>query len=289
MPTSDQQLEDEAAAMARFFGDGGRGDALLGSDDGTAGPAVDTEPRARQVADPASRVQGLVAAWLDSDEVESVRAAVDVVVEEAQALKKVDLDTDYQRALALTKSVKGVTAELKALFDTVQPFAHKAWKALSSANTEIRDRLEAEEKRLKGLAAAFEDEQGQKRREAEAALQKQLQAQEREQRDVDAMLAEEEGRASEAEAIREAPSTVPPVTVAKDRFVPKVAGTSRRETWKAEVADLAALAKAVVAGTVPIQAIQPDQKFLNQQARALKSALTYPGVRAYAESTMAVR
>ena len=273
-----QQLDDEAAAMARFFRNDGRGHELLSGDDESLG-----------LDNPASRLKAVVEAWLESDEVEGIRAAVDVVVEKAQQLQTVDLDTDYQQALALTKSVKVVAAELKTVFDTVQPHAYKAFKAVSSANTGIKEQLDAEERRLKNLAAAFEDEQEKKRRETEAALQKQIQEQERAQRDVDAMLAEDEGRPAEADAIRDAPSTVPPVTVAKDRFVPKVAGASRRETWKAECLDLAELAKAVVAGTVPVQAIQPDQTFLNQQARALKSALNYPGVRVYSESTMTVR
>jgi hypothetical protein len=41
-----------------------------------------------------------------------------------------------------------------------------------------------------------------------------------------------------------------------------------------------ALVKAVAAGTVPIQALEANTVFLNGQARMLKAALAYPGVKA---------
>ena len=42
--------------------------------------------------------------------------------------------------------------------------------------------------------------------------------------------------------------------------------------------DLAALVAAVAAGEVPLAALEPHLPFLNQQARALKDELRYPGV-----------
>lgn len=41
-----------------------------------------------------------------------------------------------------------------------------------------------------------------------------------------------------------------------------------------------ALVQAVASGIVPIQSIEANTVFLGQQARALKSAIQYPGVRA---------
>ena len=55
-----------------------------------------------------------------------------------------------------------------------------------------------------------------------------------------------------------------------------------RKNYKAEVVDVMALAKAVVAGTVPLQAIEGNSKFLNNQARMLKDDMKFPGVKVVA-------
>jgi hypothetical protein len=49
------------------------------------------------------------------------------------------------------------------------------------------------------------------------------------------------------------------------------------------------LVKAVAAGTVPLNAIQANSTFLNNQARAMKETLAYPGVKAVAETGLASR
>ena len=64
-------------------------------------------------------------------------------------------------------------------------------------------------------------------------------------------------------------------------------GISMRETWAAEVTDLMQLVRAVAAGTVPINALMANMVFLGQQARSLKQAMRYPGVRAYPHNNLA--
>jgi hypothetical protein len=80
------------------------------------------------------------------------------------------------------------------------------------------------------------------------------------------------------EAVLVAPVVVPPVYVPP--AVPKGMGNFTRRTWCAEVVDLMALVKAVAIGKVPLQAIEANTVFLNGQARMVKSALAYDGVRA---------
>lgn len=70
----------------------------------------------------------------------------------------------------------------------------------------------------------------------------------------------------------------------------RVSGISKRITYSAQVDSLAELIKAVAAGTVPIEAIMVNDKFLNQQARAFsKPGQLYPGVRIVGNSVLAAR
>jgi membrane peptidoglycan carboxypeptidase len=62
--------------------------------------------------------------------------------------------------------------------------------------------------------------------------------------------------------------------------VQKTAGISTRSNWTAEVVDLMELVKAVAAGTHPLSLLQADTAKLTQMAKALKSELNIPGVRA---------
>ena len=70
---------------------------------------------------------------------------------------------------------------------------------------------------------------------------------------------------------------------------PKIAGLSTRITYRAELTDKLALVKAVVAGLVPLNAVDPNMTFLNNQARVLKEDLIYPGVRVVQETGIASR
>lgn len=99
------------------------------------------------------------------------------------------------------------------------------------------------------------------------------------QKVLDAIAAAQQARAirEQAEAQKAAPLVVE-APVVKSR-VAKVAGTSVRTTYSAQCIDVLALAKAVVEGRVPVEAIQADSVFLNRQAVALRETFerVYPG------------
>jgi hypothetical protein len=72
----------------------------------------------------------------------------------------------------------------------------------------------------------------------------------------------------------------------------KTAGMSVSQKWYAAVdsdENLLELAKAVVAGTVPVKALAPGQKWLNDYAQSNQDAVPIPGVRFYHEDKVAVR
>ena len=70
---------------------------------------------------------------------------------------------------------------------------------------------------------------------------------------------------------------------------PKVAGLSGREKYKAEVTDMAAFVKAIANRPDLLGLLKVDESALNKMAGALKSALSIPGVRVYADRQLASR
>lgn len=56
-----------------------------------------------------------------------------------------------------------------------------------------------------------------------------------------------------------------------------------------EVTDILALARGIVDGVVPLDAVNVNQRFLDSQARALKTELNYPGVVVEKDTTLASR
>lgn len=98
-----------------------------------------------------------------------------------------------------------------------------------------------------------------------------------------AVRAEAKGDTERADAIRESVPSIPvPIVQAEP---PKLAGVSFRTDWKAEVVSLMDLAKAVVAGQIPAEAIMGNEKYISQTARALKSSMRWPGVRVWSVDT----
>jgi len=142
-----------------------------------------------------------------------------------------------------------------------------------------REKREAEEAKARVL-----EEQGR----LEAAEQRRMAAEEEERRRLEAAQEAEAARLREAEAKRLAAATMPSAPVVHvDR--PKVTGLSSRENWSAEVTDKMALVKAIAAGEAPLDLVQINTSVLNRLAKALKSALNYPGVRAVCDRSYASR
>ena len=79
-----------------------------------------------------------------------------------------------------------------------------------------------------------------------------------------------------------------PVPVVAHR-APRAAGISTRENWSAEVTSLRELLQGVLDGKVPEVAVIADMKVLNAQARSLKVAMNYPGVKAVCEKGISAR
>jgi hypothetical protein len=192
---------------------------------------------------------------------------------------------DFVAAGELLKTIKGLRAEIDGTFDPIISKAHEAHKEAIAQKRKVDSPLVEAEGILKPKLAAYMAEEERKRKEAELLAQKAAQEEAERQQLADASLLHDIGETDTANAMLEEKPIVPAVIL--PRATPAVPGISMRQTWSAQVVSLQALVKAVAEGKVPIQALSANTVFLNQQARAMKNALNYPGVRAVPDNNIA--
>lgn len=186
----------------------------------------------------------------------------------ADALK-IENDDDYQRANKLLLDVKDFQKEVKADFADSKATTHKAWKTVVAQENGHLEKLLYVEQVLKPRIGVYHAKRERKRQIEEARLQEEADL-------AEASEAEAEGDTERAEAVLNGGGTTA-------ISLPKVAtpsGVSFRENWNAEVTGFRLLVEAWLAGKVPDNVICPDMKVLNASARALKSSLNWPGVKA---------
>jgi len=179
----------------------------------------------------------------------------------------------------------------KQIIDHHKPIkesTHAAHKAAVSAEKRLLDPLQEAKGILRRGIGTWEADQERIRQEIERKAREEAARIEEEMRLQQAMAAEEMGADdAEIEAIMDTPipMAAPVVAPTFDR----VKGVSTQQRWKAEVIDIKSLCRAVADGFVPETYIEPNMPALNSRARAEKSAMKIPGVRAVPETTVAVR
>ncbi len=187
----------------------------------------------------------------------------------------------------LAKSAKRIVVEIEQRFAESKDSAWKAHKKITALEKSFLDPAkklfdiivsktssyrQAEQRRIDAETAKRDAELG-KQAEAERARQ--------------AALAEFDDEPEQAEQILQQEVFVPPAAPVAE--IPKTEGVTDRRTWGAEVTDIRALARAVADGTVPAEYILPNEPVLNAQARAMKDALTIPGVKAVSKVNTSYR
>jgi hypothetical protein len=219
----------------------------------------------------------------DKPEVKALVEQASAMLASAQAFE-IKTAADYRTAAETLKAVKGRQSELKTLRETITRPMLAALEAVRALFRRPEQTLADAEQLLKQSMAAFDEEQERQRREVQRKLDE---AAERERRRLaqQADRAAAKGDADKAAELQERAAMVVAPIAQQER--PAVSGVSRRETWHAEVTDLRALVRGIADGTVPLAAIDANLKFLNGQARALRSEMRYPGVRAVPERTIA--
>jgi len=174
---------------------------------------------------------------------------------------------EYEQAVDTLQSIKGLA---KSADETrkglTKPFdnAKKVFMDYFKPKIEVCGKAEA---LIKQAIIKYNAEQEKIRIKAEAAAEEKARKQ-REKLEERADKAAEKGNDEKSEALQ----TEAAMTVAETPAIvtTKVSGVSQSWKYTAEVPDLMALVKSVAEGKTPINAIQADTKFLNNQAKALK-------------------
>lgn len=163
--------------------------------------------------------------------------------------------------------------------------AHKAW-------TTQEGRLRTPWENLRNFAARaignWQAAERERQRQEQLRLEREAEERQRQENLAAAVLLEDQGVPDE-EVMAVADAVPVPVRIFAPPVAVMPANISGRETWSAEVTDLMALVKGVAEGRVPLSALQADMPNLNAFARAMKTTMNYPGVRAVSTQGIATR
>lgn len=200
-------------------------------------------------------------------------ARLQIIVKELDIQTKPELDAGNE-----------ILGELKQQRKIVEDF----WEPLRASAYDSYDRIQKQKKfflaPFEKLIEALNTKMGAyvlavKRREQEEADRQAQEAEaSRKALEAEAQRLLKRGEIEKAQQVMEVAEMPPPEIPTADLALE---GTTVREPWKARVTDLKALAAAVGAGLVPLQAIEANLSFLNTQAKSFAKELNYPGVEAY--------
>ena len=194
---------------------------------------------------------------------------------------------DAEDAGAILREIKGLANELEGKRTSITKPVNQALREVNALFKPAKDWLAEAEKLVKGKILEFQNEQDRIARELQAKADAEARK-EREKLERRAAKAEAKGKEDKAEELREQAETqiAPVVTSA----APKLAGISRRETWKTEITDKGALLQHIIEkrpDLLPL--VKIDQSALNGMARSLKGELDLPGVEVSKEASIAAR
>lgn len=177
---------------------------------------------------------------------------------------------------------QGLSALMKEIEGAFRPTLKKMDDARDGLFKEMTGRLkpvEEAKKLIKSKRIDYDEEQERIRKAEEIRIQAEARRLAEEAALAAALAAEKAGDGAEADAIINEPVHVPVITLQKTTPSAGISGAIR-EVWAAEVYDLHALVCAIVEGKASIGDVEPNMTALNGQARALKSNLNKPGVKA---------
>lgn len=188
---------------------------------------------------------------------------------------RVTTPAEYARAGDELKRIKATAKRLDEIRKSMTKPLDTAKRAILDFFREPEAKLQRAESGIKRAMLAYADEQERIRREeqrkAEEAARKQ-----REKLEAQAAKAAAAGKIEKAEELEQrAACVVAPVI---QREPPKVTGVATREVWRFEIVD---------ASQVPREYTMPDEKKIGAVVRALKGDTNIPGVRVWAEKSLA--
>lgn len=187
----------------------------------------------------------------------------------------------YAGAEQLAKEVQANNKAIKALHDPVVEHWYAKHQTACTARKSMLDPGLAVFGKLKAAMEAYVRLAAQRRREQE-------------QRDQAAALALQQSRASNHQQLCNTPATPVPATpvfavplpIAR---APQLSTSHQRTQWQYEVTDMMTVLRAVVAGKIPLEAVQVNDTFVCKQVEQYRTSLRYPGIRVFEDAKISIR
>lgn len=212
-------------------------------------------------------------------DIEEFEQPVKALVIQARSITGITDPNQYTAAGQLWDAAKALRAKIAEVHDANIKRWHEGHKAAVAEKKRDDGPLDEAQRYLKQLMIQYDLEEEKKRRLEQARLEAEAKKRAEEEALELAATMEAAGAHDAAAAVLDAPLDTP-VVVAPPKQTPKVEGFKYRSIWNAEVTSLLQLVNAVADGSVPVDCLLPNQQLLDAQARALKTALRIPGVRA---------
>ncbi len=215
--------------------------------------------------------------------VQEIEQTTETLPERARSIA-ITTAEEYKAAGEFLLEIKSLRKEIDSTFDPIIRKQHEAHAEAIAQKKKHDAPLAEAEALMKPKIAGYLQEEERKRRAEELRLQELERKRAEEEQLHQAAILDEIGETEAANRLLDEKPEVIPVILPKQ--APKVAGISMRETWSAQVFDLMALVKAVATGKAPVQCLSVNTVFLGQQARSMKAAMNYPGVKAVPDSSI---
>lgn len=194
----------------------------------------------------------------------------------------------YELAAGELAHLRGLLESLEARRVSITGPLNQAFRAANALFKPAMDELDAAIKILISRMLAYTRAQ-QARIAAENAAREAAARAEREALEAEAKTAASAGNDEEAYAIRQTAAILTAPREAISAAAPKVSGISTRQNWTAECYDLPALIAWIAAHPENANLLMPNGPALTAMAKAQKSAMKIPGVRAFDKGSVAVR
>jgi len=184
---------------------------------------------------------------------------------------------DYSRAGESLKTIKGAAERIDTMRKSMTKPLDDSKKRIMDFFRRPLEILENAEKSLKRSMLVYQNEQDKKRREEEAriAAQQKAEAEKLEKRAEKAAASGKTDKAEELRAQAQQKASFAPVLAPT---VEAVAGINTKTVWKCRI---------VNTDLIPREYMMPNDKMLNDIARATKGTLKIPGIEFYGEQIIA--
>jgi hypothetical protein len=222
------------------------------------------------------------------DETKELESAALAWSDRARAITIRDQQS-YDHAAALAIEIVTLERRIQEHHKPIKEAAFAAHRAAVAAERKLLEPLQAAKEIIKSAIRDWDAEQERVRREEQRKAEEEARRRDEEERLQLAVEAETNGATAETvEEILTTPALTVPRPVVPVTFQ-RAEGVSTQQRWRAEVVDLRQLCRAVAEGRASVNLVCANLTALNAMARAMKGTMNVPGVKAIAESTVAIR